>query len=1282
MENGLTRLIDASQLRKGLFVQLDMGWMEHPFPVGSFKIVSDEQLQTLRSLGIAQFRIDPLRSDPLIWRALLAAGEAAAAVADAARAPAAEPGLLARERRTRLLAEQRNALLACERRFLESARAYRRTTELVQADPAAAADESRRAIDACVDELAAHGKSAIRLLSEGVGERSSQHPVNVMVISLLLARALGVPGDALGGIGLAALLHDIGKIELPERVRHLDDHFTPAEVRAYQEHVAQSLVLGRRMQLPADVLLAIAQHHEMADGSGFPLRLTGERMGQGGRIVALVNRFDRLCNPPRLALAMTPHEALSLMFAQMNSRFDTTVLGAFIRMMGVYPPGSVVQLVDDRFALVVSVNSSRPLRPRVVRGGARPARADGRGADPGPGIAPGPRHPPQPAAGAAAARRARLPVAAPAPELLLRTGVRRRLRRGQRVSLVAYCAHTPDSTLSLVGDSSGLQGDTPRFLDGVLDAVWIADSAGQTIVWANAAAVRLLGEPVAGQPVERLAVTPEDLAFWGEARAGIASVLHSHGWLRHADGRLVPVERRVSRQQWQGGGVFLVAATDRSEARRETEALEGQLAGLRAALDSTADGILVCGVDGAVRAFNQRFAAIWDVDSALLLRRDDAQLRAHMAAATADAGAYRARLAAIEADLLLEASDVLVLRGGRLVERVSLPQLSHGSAIGRVHVFRDITAMAEAQADVQLAARVFGSSLDAIFIADSGHRVVRANPVAESLTGRAGAELYGRPLAALFDGIDDGFFPVVQTAWSRQGFWSGEARLRQSEGRTAQVQLSWVVVRNVQGEVTQSIGFVRDLTQQHAALERIDQLAFSDALTGLPNLLQLSRRVEFALQPSRRGAAAAPGFAVLFVDLDRFKNINDSLGHPFGDRVLVQAARRLHDCLQPADTLCRLGGDEFVIHLHGADAAAAEASARRLLDAMAAPFVLDGMGFSVGCSVGVALYPQDGQTLDDLIRQADTAMHRVKERARGSFGFYQPRMNEGLLARMRMEHALRQALPEGRLRLHYQPQICLASGCMTGAEALLRWTDPVLGPVSPGVFIPLAEESGAIVGIGAWVIEQAVAQAARWSAGGTPLVVSVNVSAMQFRQPGFVAHVAQTLEAAVLPPALLELELTESILVQDAGEVLERLEALAALGVGLAVDDFGTGYSSLAYLKKFPIQRLKIDQSFVRGLPGDEGDSAIVNAVISIGRALRLEVVAEGVETAGQRAALEGMGCDHFQGFLCAPGMPVAEFDTLARAWNAAADAPCDLTAASPQAAGKKVSANAAKPSS
>jgi predicted signal transduction protein with EAL and GGDEF domain len=343
--------------------------------------------------------------------------------------------------------------------------------------------------------------------------------------------------------------------------------------------------------------------------------------------------------------------------------------------------------------------------------------------------------------------------------------------------------------------------------------------------------------------------------------------------------------------------------------------------------------------------------------------------------------------------------------------------------------------------------------------------------------------------------------------------------------------------------------------------------------------------------------------------------------------------------VREVDTLARYGGDEFVVLLHQADARGAEATARRILEALNAPVQLDELSFTVTGSIGIAMYPADGATTNDLIKNADAAMYRVKERGRASFRFYQPQMNVDLLARMKIDHAMRQALPAGRFRLAYQPQVDIRTQAVVAAEALLRWRDPDLGDVSPAQFIPVAEESGFIVTLGDWVLAEAVRQAAVWQDQGRPLVVSVNVSALQFQQANFVDRVADVLESAGLQPGLLELELTESILIQDVEEALSRLRQLERLGVRLAIDDFGTGYSSLGYLKRFPIGKLKIDRSFINGLPADESDAGIVRAIVSMARALRLQVIAEGVETDLQRRFLLAAGCDFYQGYLFAPAL-------------------------------------------
>ena len=784
--------------------------------------------------------------------------------------------------------------------------------------------------------------------------------------------------------------------------------------------------------------------------------------------------------------------------------------------------------------------------------------------------------------------------------------------------------------------------------DSLDQAMWLVAPDTLQVVYCNQAAARLLERSVQsmiGMPAQELAATPEDLYYWSQPAEDVALGIHSDSSVLTATGQLLPVERRVAAVNWNRSSLLLL--TMRSRARQEAteRELETLLAELRATLDSAADAMLVCDMQGGVRAFNQRLAALWGMPQDLLLRRDDEAIHTFMAEQVTDRASYSARLASIAQDPLQETTDVFTLRSGAAVERRSVPQLLHGRPAGRVYSFRDITRQAEAQAGLRLAARVFDSSLDAIFIADQRHVLVRMNPGCERLVGRAAAGLLGHAAAGLFGPAGQAaLMQEVSAGWEREGFWEGELWVQRDGEPECAVHVSWVALRGDDGKIVQSIGFMRDLTAQQAAQKRIEELALSDQLTGLPNRELLSRRVDQAIESAR---AHQSGFAILFLDLDRFKIVNDSLGHQFGDRVLKLVAERLQGCLRQTDLLARLGGDEFVIYLHAGDAAVASGVAQRIIDDMLRPFVLDGMGFSIQCSIGVSLFPQDGETLDDLVKQADTAMYGVKERGRGSYSFYQPRMNAHLLARMQMEHAMRQALGLGQMAVHYQPQVAMASGRIVGAEALVRWTEPDLGPVSPGVFIALAEESGYIVTLGAWVMEQAIQEAASWMRAGTPLVVAVNVSALEFRQPEFVEHLTLLLQLHGLPANLLELELTETILLQDAQEMELRLAELARLGVGLAIDDFGTGYSSLAYLKKLTIHKLKIDQSFVRGLPDDEGDRAIVSAITSMGKALHIEVVAEGVETQAQRMALQEMDCQHFQGFLCAPGLPAPQFRAL-----------------------------------
>ncbi|WP_394778031.1 EAL domain-containing protein [Undibacterium sp.] len=784
-------------------------------------------------------------------------------------------------------------------------------------------------------------------------------------------------------------------------------------------------------------------------------------------------------------------------------------------------------------------------------------------------------------------------------------------------------------------------------IEGMLEAVLLVDPIQLRILGANRSAhtlLRLPADSLMGTAVVELAAAPEDVFFWEDVAAGLSDNIFSETLLQRQDGSTIQVERRVSLVRvGLDNSVYVVAIRDHTSQRQVENELEKLIAELRATLESTADGILVTDLDGAIRSYNHLFAKLWGLPEELLTQRDDAAIYSWMDKCMVDAGHYMERLGTIARSPLMEATDVLVLRSGKILERVTLPQYARGRPIGRVYSYRDITQRLADEARLQLAAKVFESSTDAIFITDGEQKIITTNPSFERLTSYNEQEMIGQTPRDFFsEQSNDNQVETLLEELEIKGFWEGELWNRRKNGHAYLCMISLVRVQDEDGKTIHYIGFFKDRTETHTAKQKIEELAFSDTLTGLPNRLLLAERIKQSISVASRGNST---FALLFIDLDHFKQINDSLGHPFGDRVLIEVTERLKKCIRQVDTASRLGGDEFVLLLHQADAAGAEICARRVLEELNVPFSLDGMSFTVTCSIGVALYPADGMTMDDLIKNADSAMYHVKERGRSDFRFYQRQMNIGLLSRMKLDHAMRQALEHDGFRLHYQPLVDLASGQVFGAEALLRWNDKDLGEISPTQFIPIAEETGVIVAIGNWVMATAIRQAAKWNQGGQVLRVSINVSALQFQQSDFVDNLAAALKEAGLAPDRIELELTESILVKDADEALRVLESLAQLGVNMAIDDFGTGYSSLSYLKRFPISKLKIDRSFVQHLPDDESDVAIVTAIVSLAHALKLKVIAEGVETEQQRTLLQNLGCNELQGFLYSPALTPEEFE-------------------------------------
>ncbi len=541
---------------------------------------------------------------------------------------------------------------------------------------------------------------------------------------------------------------------------------------------------------------------------------------------------------------------------------------------------------------------------------------------------------------------------------------------------------------------------------------------------------------------------------------------------------------------------------------------------------------------------------------------------------------------------------------------------------------------------------------DAVICTDVAGNVTFLNAVAEKLTGWTRQAAAGQPMAEVFrvlDGVSSEAAskpaPIDQNRSDRA---PSNRILVRGDGLVISIEDCVAPIHDRKGEVTGTVIVFRDVSAARAMAKQIAHSAEHDFLTGLPNRMLLNERIGQAIALSPRRLSKV---AVLFLDLDGFKHINDSLGHPVGDKLLKSIAERLMDCVRGSDTVSRQGGDEFVIllaELHSVENVAI--LARRILEAVAEAHSIDKHDLHITASIGVSVYPDDGRDAEALIKNADTAMYQAKENGRQSYQFFKPAMNARAVERQSVEESLRRALKREEFRLQYQPKIDLKTGAITGAEALLRWIHPTRGLISPTRFIPVAEECGLILPIGAWVLREACAQARTWLDQGLDFTsVAVNVSAMEFRKDSFLRALFETLSETGLAPKYLELELTESVLMKHAESTAALLQTLRDGGVKVAIDDFGTGYSSLSYLRRFPVDALKIDQSFVRQISTVGDDTTIVTAVIGMARSLKLRVVAEGVETLEELEFLRARQCDEAQGFYFSRPVPPEKFAELLR---------------------------------
>jgi diguanylate cyclase (GGDEF)-like protein/PAS domain S-box-containing protein len=561
-----------------------------------------------------------------------------------------------------------------------------------------------------------------------------------------------------------------------------------------------------------------------------------------------------------------------------------------------------------------------------------------------------------------------------------------------------------------------------------------------------------------------------------------------------------------------------------------------------------------------------------------------------------------------------------------------------------IGVSTDITSRKKAEKDLQLASTIFANTADGIIVTDPAGTIVLTNPAFTQITGYSAAEAQGKnPRILQSDHQDAGFYRTMWQALGSVGLWQGEIWNRRKNGELFPEWLSITTVLDPCGAVSNYVGVFSDISAIKRSQAELEHLAHFDPLTELPNRSLFHDRLSHALE---RAGRYNQHVAVMVLDLDGFKTVNDSLGHPIGDQLLQQVAHRLKDCVRVEDTVARLGGDEFSVVLANLKSGDNIVDiARKILDSIERPFSINGHAAMVSTSIGIAVFPEDGTTPDLLIRNADAAMYQSKAAGRNTYHYYQPEMTQAAQRRLASEQALRRAIERQEFEVWYQPQLNLATGGLIGAEALVRWRDPERGLIPPNEFIPLAESTGMIIPIGEQVLRQVCQDITKWQTSNlNPGKVGVNVAGPQLFRSDFIGLLCDVIEKFAIPPSALEIEITETCVLDNPELARQLLDTIQDMGISIAIDDFGTGYSSLSHLKKLPIDTLKIDRSFVSDLPDHPHDIAITRAILAMGRSLGFDVIAEGVETKEQQKFLLDEGCIQGQGYLFAKPMPFTEF--------------------------------------
>jgi len=808
------------------------------------------------------------------------------------------------------------------------------------------------------------------------------------------------------------------------------------------------------------------------------------------------------------------------------------------------------------------------------------------------------------------------------------------------------------------------------FFEATPDALLISDAHG-SITMANQQVESLLGyaiQELLGRSIEEL-VPMGSRKHHPTMRQAFASAPSTRrmgpGMAVKAlrkDGSECDVEVSLSRIETDDGLFFASALRDITERTLALETLQASDAFSVSILDSVAASVAVLGRDGVILRVNQSW---------LNFALDNSAEPGQPAAGTGVGSSYFSVCS--DSSLTTCSSDLATRLGIGQVLDGSLPSfaleypchsptrqrwfmmnvtpLGPQAQYGLVISHTDISHIKVTQEQLRIAAVAFESEEPTV-VANSKGVVLQVNRAFVASTGYATEDIIGQTPHMLQSGRHDkAFYRRMWRTIKRTGNWQGEIWDKRKNGEIYPKWLTISAVKTDDGVVTHYVGTHQDSSERKRATERIRELAFFDQLTGLPNRTLLADRLKQAITASHRNGLYG---ALLFIDLDYFKTINDTLGHDIGDLLLRQVATRLVSCVRECDTVARVGGDEFAVILVGLGSSEAEAASKtemvagKILETLSQAHQLGEASHSSSASIGATLFLGMHASMDELMKQADMAMYRAKDAGRNALRFFDPSMEAAVIKRVALVQDLRHALLDQQFVLHYQAQVD-GFGRVTGAEVLLRWQHPERGMVPPLDFIVLAEETGVILPLGLWVLETACAQLEKW--GRAPamgqLTLAVNVSPLQFAQADFVQQVMAVVQHSGASPNCLKLELTESLLVGNVADIIEKMDQLKAHGIGFSLDDFGTGYSSLAYLSRLPLDQLKIDKSFVNEVASNPDDAAIVKTIIDLARSLRLKVIAEGVETAAQRAFLANAGCDAYQGYLFSRPLPLAGFEAL-----------------------------------